>query len=173
MKSTNFIDTIPMCQEKEVQRWLIMSLICIALTIGTLSCIEIRQINQYHSLCISCQCCAKTDADHSQLQKKMEELQTKEKELQEKLAQFSKQKEIAQQTIARLICLGKCCGSDCHLESYSANAQDLQMTIAGSSSEHLSRLITSMSASRAFNGLILTSMQPKEKGFLFTIKDRY
>lgn len=172
MKFVNFIDAMPSRNEKSTQRWLWMSAISILLTAGVIFSIEMRQISHYHEICISCACCAKTDADHAQLQKHFEELQTRDKELQEKIALCAKQKEAARQTIARFNSLLKFCCGDCHLESYAANDHDLQMTILGPSSEHISHLIASLSASKAFNSLILTSMQPKiEKGYIFTIKD--
>jgi hypothetical protein len=169
-KPVNFCEVIPPQESKRIAFWWHCSCLLFFIMVLMISVIQVRQLYTYKAVKKSLDAIKQQDTNYQQLQKKLADLQAEEKNVHEKLACWSKASGSSQKLMARCKAI-TVNNPEIIVQSFESTEQATQITVLAPSVEKVFQWMQSLNQSGSFTYLALTSLQQRDKAFLFTIKE--
>lgn len=169
MKVINFLETVPQKERRSVQRWWQISLLLIGVIICAILFMQTVQLFSYYKTYKQYRSSRSKEIEYSKLIGKLAQLQAQEKTLQETTAKSADYKAQAQKMVARLKALQNI-ASDVALQTFEYSFHNTQITVVAATTEKAFNAVQNLNKETAFNFLTLSSMQPKDKSYIFTIR---
>lgn len=171
MKISNFIEPLSIQSQREFNRWVRFSTICIGTCLGVMTCVEIMQLLKFFEYRSFAKKYTRLTASHNQITDQKNKLASQEQELKTKISSIMECTDNRKTCINHIKCLFSSGIEHVQLQSYSAAEHATTVTINCPTIAHAQQYITTLTNGHLFHNLTIDSVQHNEKnGFTITLK---